>query len=180
MREVVMVTETAATPRHAEGMPQLDFSTFPNQIFWLLVTLVVIYLIMSRVALPRIEGVLQQRKNTIQGDLDKAEELKSRAIEAEENYQKILKGAGVQAQEIIIETKSEIKKKFAVESVKVNAEIGYRFSESEKVITGIHNDAAVHIKEIANEVAGEIVRSVIPSLSSKKSIENAVANHMKV
>ena len=42
-------------------MPQLDFSTFPNQIFWLVVTLVVIYLVLSRVALPRIGGILAER-----------------------------------------------------------------------------------------------------------------------
>ena len=40
------------------GMPQLDFSSWPNQIFWLVITLVAIYLILSRVALPRIASVL--------------------------------------------------------------------------------------------------------------------------
>ena len=60
-----MATETPATDvAHGAagaaeaGMPQLDFSTFPNQIFWLLVTLAVIYFVLSRVALPRIGAVL--------------------------------------------------------------------------------------------------------------------------
>jgi F-type H+-transporting ATPase subunit b len=58
------------------GMPQLDFSTFPNQIFWLVVTLVVIYLILSRVALPRIGAVLAERQPL--NDIAAAEELKQR------------------------------------------------------------------------------------------------------
>ena len=54
-----MATETLEVgDAAAPGMPQLDFSTFPNQIFWLVVTLIVMYLILSRVALPRIASIL--------------------------------------------------------------------------------------------------------------------------
>ncbi len=58
-----MATETHAAEgaEQAAGMPQLDFATFPNQIFWLVVTLVVIYLILNKVALPRIASVLADR-----------------------------------------------------------------------------------------------------------------------
>ena len=80
-----MATETTgAVTEHAQGMPQLDFSTFPNQIFWLVVTIVVIYLILQRVALPRIASVLADRSASIQRDLDKAEDYKRSAEEAEE------------------------------------------------------------------------------------------------
>ena len=61
------------------GMPQLHFDTYPNQIFWLVVTLVVIYFVLSRIALPRIGGVLAERAGTITNDIAAAEELKSRA-----------------------------------------------------------------------------------------------------
>ena len=61
------VVETAKV-----GMPQLDFSTFSNQIFWLVVTLVVIYFILSRIALPRIGGALADRAGTITNDLAEA------------------------------------------------------------------------------------------------------------
>ena len=66
----------------ASGLPQLDFSTFDNQIFWLIVTLIAIYLILSRVALPRIASVLAERKGTITNDIAKAEELKQAALAA--------------------------------------------------------------------------------------------------
>ncbi len=67
----------------APGMPQLDFSTFPNQMFWLLVALVVIYLTLSRVALPRIGGILADRAGRITNDLATAEELRLKAKEAD-------------------------------------------------------------------------------------------------
>ena len=77
------VEGAAQAAESAPGMPQLDFSTFPNQIFWLVVTLIVLYLVLSRVALPRIATVLSERHGAIQRDLDKAEEMKRSAIEAE-------------------------------------------------------------------------------------------------
>ena len=64
-----MATEAHGEAGKAVGMPQLDFSTWPNQIFWLLVTLVVIYFVLSKIALPRIGAVLADRKSTITNDL---------------------------------------------------------------------------------------------------------------
>ena len=101
-----MATETlqaAGAAAHGEapatGMPQLDITTFPNQIFWLLVTLVVIYLILTRVALPRIGAVLAERRGTITNDLAAAEELKQKALKAEKAYNDALADAMQDAQQ---------------------------------------------------------------------------------
>ena len=90
------------------GMPQLDFSTFPNQIFWLLVTLVVIYFALSRIAIPRISAVLAERAGTITNDIAAAEELKQKAEAAEAAYQKALVDARAEASRIVAEAKAEI------------------------------------------------------------------------
>ena len=66
----------------AIGMPQLCFDWWPNQIFWLVITLVVIYVVLSRIALPRISAVLAERAGTITNDIAAAEELKQKAKEA--------------------------------------------------------------------------------------------------
>jgi len=103
-----MATETT---EHAQGMPQLDFSTFPNQIFWLVVTLIVVYFVMSRVALPRIASVLAERHGAIQSDLDKAEEMNAKAVEAEAAYNQALVDARTEAQTIVADaTAKEIVK----------------------------------------------------------------------
>ena len=68
-------TEAAGHAAESVGMPQLDFATFPNQIFWLVITLIVIYLILSRVALPRIGGILADRQGSITNDIAAAEDL---------------------------------------------------------------------------------------------------------
>ena len=81
----------------ALGMPQLCADWMPNQIFWLLVSLVVIYFVLSRVALPRISSVLAERSGTITNDLATAEDLKQKAVEAEATYQKALADAPAEA-----------------------------------------------------------------------------------
>ena len=72
---------------HAEsGMPQLDPAIFPNLIFWLVVALAALYLILSRVALPRIGTVMTERNDAISNDIEQAALLKRRAEEAEQSY----------------------------------------------------------------------------------------------
>jgi len=73
-----MATEThSAAAEAGPGMPQLDFSTWGNQIFWLVLTLIAIYFVLSRIALPRIASALAERQGTITNDIAAAEDLKA-------------------------------------------------------------------------------------------------------
>ena len=88
---------THAAAEGSAGMPQLDITTFGNQIFWLAVALVVIFLILTKVALPRIAGILSNRAGTIEGHVQKAEELKALAAEAQSAYDEALADARSEA-----------------------------------------------------------------------------------
>lgn len=164
---------------HAQGMPQLDFATFPNQIFWLVVTLVVIYLIMSRLALPRIAGVLANRHDTIQRDLEKAEELKQKAVEAEAAYDKALADARAEASKIIAETKAEMQKELDKATQKADAEIAAKAAESEAKITEIRSTTMKSVEVIATDAAKAIVDSLLPGSADKKAIKTAVVSRLK-
>ena len=72
------------------GLPQLDTTTFASQIFWLIVSMVVLFWLMKNLALPRIASVLEERADAIADDLDKAEEFKRKAEEAEAAYEQAL------------------------------------------------------------------------------------------
>ncbi|WP_373355870.1 F0F1 ATP synthase subunit B' [Pseudoroseicyclus sp. CXY001] len=141
------------------GMPQLDFSTFPNQIFWLAITLLVIYFILSRIALPRIGSVLAERAGTITKDLASAEELKSKAQEAEASYEKALAEARSEANRIAEEARAEIQAELKTELDKADAEIAARAAESAKEIEAIRAEAKEAAAEVARETAREIVAS---------------------
>src|SRR5260370_26199969 len=85
-------------------MPQLAVPPFPSQIFWIAVFFVVLYLLMSRVALPKIEKIVEERRNRVDGDLDKAGEMKTEAEAVIAAYEKALLDARHQAQLTMKET----------------------------------------------------------------------------
>ncbi len=175
-----MATEThEAAEAAAPGMPQLDFSTFPNQIFWLVVTLVVIYLILSRVALPRIAAVLAERQGTITNDIAAAEELKLKAIEAEKAYEKALADARAEAGRIAAETRDEIKAGLDEAIAKADAEIAARSAESEARIAEIEASAMENVGTVARDTAVAIVAAIAPGAATDKAVTDAVDAKLK-
>lgn len=168
----------AAAAGHAVGMPQLDFSTWPNQFFWLAVTLVVIYLVLSRVALPRIGAVLAERSGTITNDLAAAEELKKKAIAAEQAYNDALARARAEAAKIVGDAKIEIQKDLDVAITKADAEIAAKAVESEKAIAEIRAGALESVTEVAKDTAREIVAALGGKVDAR-SVTAAVAARLK-
>ena len=175
-----MADSTAAAGAAPEpvGMPQLDFATFPNQIFWLVVTLVVIYFVLSRIALPRIGGVLSMRAGTISNDIAAAEELKLKAREAEEAYNQALADARAEAQRIIAATRAEIQADLDAATAKADVQIAERSAEAEKVISEIRANALESVTEVARDAAAEIVSAMGFSADAAR-VEAAVAEKVK-
>jgi len=160
------------------GMPQLDFSTFPNQIFWLVVTLVVVYLILSRVALPRIASVLAERQGTITNDVAAAEELKLRALNAEAAYNQALADARSEAGKIVDAAKAEIHAELDTARAKADAEIAAKAAESEQAIVDIRATAIDSVREVAKSTTGDIV-AAMGGQADAKTIDAAIAAQMK-
>jgi F-type H+-transporting ATPase subunit b len=173
-----MATEATGEAGKAVGMPQLDFSTWPNQIFWLLVTLVVIYFVLSKIALPRIGAVLADRKSTITNDLAAAEELKQRAVSAEKAYNDALASARTEAAKIVAQAKAEIQKDLDAATARADVEIAAKTAESEKSIAEIRNGAAQAVSEVARDVAAELV-AALGGAADANTVTAAVAARLK-
>ena len=162
----VDATEGAAS---APGMPQLDFSTFPNQIFWLVVAIVAIYLILDRVALPRIGAVLAERQGTITNDIAAAEDLKRQATEAETAYNKALADARAEAQSIAAEARSEIMAELDEATARADAEIAAKATESAAVIDEIRAGALEAVEAVAKDTAQAIVAKLAPGAAADEA-----------
>jgi len=162
----------------APGMPQLDFSTFGNQIFWLVVTLVAIYLILSRIALPRIAEVLAQRQDRISDDLAAAEDLKGQALAAEEAYNQALAEARVEAQRIVAAAKAEMQVELDAAIAQADIEIVAKTAVSESAIAEIRAGALESVGLVAVETAASVV-AAIGGTADAQAISAAVAKQMK-
>jgi F-type H+-transporting ATPase subunit b len=166
---------------HAEtGMPQLDPAIFPNLIFWLLVSIILLYMILSKVAIPRISSVLAERSDAISGDLETAQLYKRRAEEAERTYNKALAQAREEALRIAAESKAQVNKELQTVMAKADAEISARTSESEKRIAEIAANAERSVEEVARDTALEIVTAFMPGGSSNaEDVNAAVSSRLK-
>ena len=162
----------------ALSMPQICSEWMGNQVFWLIVTLVVIFLILSRVALPRIAAILAERQGTITNDLAEAENLKARAVEAEEAYNQALADARAEALRIAAEAKAEIQAGLNDAIEKADAEIAVKAAESEKAIADIRAGALDSIREVATATATEIV-GALGGKADAAAVSGAVEERMK-
>ena len=173
---------TTAASKAAEasegGLPQLDFSTFGNQIFWLLVTLIVIYLILSKLALPRIAAVLAERQGTISHDVAMAEELKETAVSAEAAYNKALNDARSEAARIVEATKAEIKEELDAAIATADAQILEKAKAGEEAIAEIRSNALASVKEVAAATTADLVVA-LGGKSDAKAVTAAVKQEMK-
>ena len=171
-------TNATAAEASASGMPQLDFSTFSNQIFWLIVTLVAIYFILSRLALPRIAGVLAERQGTINNDVNMAEELKGKAVAAEEAYNKALNDARSEAARIVEATKAEIKEELDAAIAMADGQIFEKAKAGEEAIAEIRSNALASVKEVAAATTADLVVA-LGGKSDAKAVTAAVKQEMK-
>lgn len=162
----------------AVGMPQLDFSTWPNQIFWLLVTLTAIYLILTRVAIPRIGAVLAERRGTITNDLAAAEDLKQKALEAEAAYNEALATARAEASKIVAKARADIQAELDVATAKADAEIEAKTAVSEQRIAEIRAGALESVTEVAKDTTKELV-AALGGKADAKTVNAAVSARMK-
>jgi len=174
----IEATEAGSHGGEAVGMPQLDFSTWPNQIFWLLVTLAVIYFLLTRIALPRIGAVLADRKGAITSDLAAAEDLKQKALKAEKAYNEALAQARADAAKIVAEARSGIQKDLDAALAKADAQIAAKSAESEVRITEIRDGALAAVTEVAKDTAKEIV-AALGGKADARSVTVAVTARLK-
>ena len=171
----------ATTPVEAAekaGMPQLDFATFPNQIFWLVVTLVVTFLLLKLIVLPRVGGILAERKGAVLSDLAAAQEMKDKALAAEKSYQEALVQARAEAGKIIAAAKAEIQAELAAATAKADLQIAAKAADSEQRIGEIKAGALAAVAEVAKATAGELV-AALGGKSDANAIATAVAARLK-
>jgi F-type H+-transporting ATPase subunit b len=134
-------------------MPQLDFTTFPSQIFWLAVTFVLLYLLMAIVALPRLEKVMAARRERVDGDLDQAGQLKAESEAVIAAYEKALADARSAAQATMRETTERLAAEAAERQSRAAAAIAEKTAAAEARIAATKEKALSDLPAMASELA---------------------------
>ena len=150
-------------------MPQLDFSTFIPQIFWLFVSLSILYLILSKYALPRVSDVIEERKDIIAHDIDEAKKFSLDSKKAIEDLTLKMSKAKSESQQIINNALIEVKDKNEAKKEKIILEINDELLDAEKEIFEKKEIALKDVTKISKELAKEMLDNLsIGKVDSKK------------
>jgi F-type H+-transporting ATPase subunit b len=171
-------TEVAhGAPAESGGMPQLNPDFFGNQIFWLVLALVSIWLILSRVALPRIGAILATRAGSIGNDLAAAEALRAQAREAQAAHDKALADARAEAARIAAEARAEVQRGLDADLAAADARIDAKAAESARRLSEIAAESDASVTEVARDAA----RAVLEAMGGRvddAALDAAVARRM--
>lgn len=159
---------------HAKVFPPLDPGTFVPQLFWLALSFGLLYLLLKRFALPRVGEVIEERRERIQRDLQKAEELKVETEQALATYEKALGEAHTKASGIAKDIRDKLAAELDAERGKVEAEITAKTSVAEARIAQSKANAMARVNEIAADTAGAIVARLTGKEVSKDEVQRAL------
>ncbi len=158
----------------AGGMPQFDFSTFPPQVAWLIVTFVLLYLLMAGIGLPRVGRVLAARRKKIADDLDRAEELKTEAENLLAAYQAALEKARAQAHAVGAGVRERVNQDLARNRAEMAADLAARTKAVEAEVQAAKTAAMARVEDVAAEVATAVVQKLLGASASAEAVKAAV------
>lgn len=173
MADIAHHPTTAAHTEHASkpGLPQLDPTTFPSQLFWLTLTFVTLYLLVARSILPRIHDVLENRQHHLNQDLDRADTFSREAEEARAAYEKLQADARGKARQQIAEAQQAIaamqEKKFA----EVDAELADRLADARETMRTRSRELKEKLAPVTREVTAQIVDKLIGVKPSESQLD---------
>lgn len=170
---------TEADGGHKAPFPPFQKDTFASQLVSLLIAFVALYLIVSRIALPRVGSLLDARQKAIEGDLAEAQKLKDASDSALKSYESELASARSRAQAIGTETREKLSAASEAERKTLEERLALKLAEAEKTIAATRETAMRNVRGIAEEAAAAIVQRLTGVLPDGKSVNSAVDASLK-
>lgn len=172
-------TEVPSDAHGAEvGFPPFDSTTFASQLLWLAITFGLFYWIIKNVAVPRIAGILEDRKDRIAGDLAEANRLKEETDEAIAAYEQALAEARAKAHSIAHDTREKLKAENDARREKAEAELADKLAAAETKIAGVKEEAMSQVGDIAGETTTALVEALMGKAPTKTDLTKALKSAM--
>ena len=160
-------------------MPQLAFETFIPQLAWLALIFLALYVLMARVALPRIGSVIEGRQARIAGDLNEAAQLKQQTEKAIQDYEAAIAAARAKAHAIAQETRNRLSEETERQRAELEANLDARIAEAEATIAGTKTEALKNVRSVAIDVTEAIIAELLKESADKEAVESAVDAALK-
>src|SRR5215510_6058514 len=164
---------------HSGGFPPFESSTFASQLVSLAIFFVLLYVIVSKLALPKVGGAIEARQNKIEGDLAEAQKLKDQSEAALKAYEGELAAARSRAQAIGNETREKLNASAEAERKALEAKLAAKLADAEKQIAATRTAAMRNVKSIAAVAAGAIVQQLTGTAPDAGAVAKAVDATLK-
>jgi F-type H+-transporting ATPase subunit b len=164
---------------HKSGFPPFQRDTYASQLVWLAVTFVVLYVLVARVALPRVGGIFAARRGKIEDDLGQAHQRREEADGTLAAYEKALADAHGRGQTIARETHERLAAEAEERRKALEAELNGKLAEAEKAISASKQAAMANVRGIAAEVAAAIVERLIGAKPAEPAVAAALDDALK-
>jgi F-type H+-transporting ATPase subunit b len=176
-----MATPTTGTqaPGGPPPFPPFLKETFASQLFWLALCFVLLYVLMAKVALPRVDAILQARRDRIAADLAEAQRHKEESEAALAAYEKALADARNRAQAIANATRDELLKEAEERRKSLERKLDAELAEADKSITATKTAAMANVRGVAVEAAAAIVERLIGAAPAQDIVTRAVDRALK-
>lgn len=159
---------------HEGGFPPFETEYFPSQLLWLAITFGIFYLVLKKVILPRIAGILENRRDRIALDLEAADRMRADADEAQAAYEQELAEARDRAHKIALEAKESARSDAESERKRIDGELDDRLGAAQLRIDDIKREALKDVGAIAEDATDAILREVARIEAPREEIAGAV------
>jgi F-type H+-transporting ATPase subunit b len=170
---------TEAEGGHKAPFPPFQKDTFASQLVSLLIAFVALYLIVSRIALPRVGSLLDERQKKIEGDLTAAQTLRDESDAALKAYESELAAARSRAQGIGSETREKLNAASEAERKTLEERLSVKLAEAEKAIAATREAAMSNVRSIASDAAIAIVQRLAGLAPDRRTVNKAVDASLK-
>ncbi|MGB7774131.1 MAG: F0F1 ATP synthase subunit B' [Pseudolabrys sp.] len=170
---------TEAPGGHKGTFPPFDSHTFASQLVWLVITFVLLYVVLAKVALPRVGGIIAERQKRIDDDLAQANSFKTQSDSAIAAYEKALADARNRAQSIANDMRE--KQTAEAESVrkKIEDQFNVKLADAEKAIAATKQAAMANVRGIATDAAKAIVERLTGKAPADTAFDAAITDVLK-
>jgi F-type H+-transporting ATPase subunit b len=156
----LMSAKAFAASASEPGLPQLDIATWPSQLFWLVVLFGAGYLVMAKIVTPRIGAVLEERRQTVDGDLEKARAASVDAAKIRADYESDIEKARIEAADFAKQAAMEATKKAEAANTKIAQKLAKKVGAAETKLAEAKSSAMANLNDVAAEAAMAAVASL--------------------
>lgn len=159
---------------HKPGFPPFDGTTFASQLLWLALSFGLLYYLMSKVTLPRIGRILEERHDRIADDLEEAITHRKESEAAQEAYEKALSEARAKAHSIAADTRDRLAADAETNRKSLESELAAKLHAAEARIATTKTEALTHVRGIAVDATHTIVSTLLGNAPAAPEVEQAV------